>query len=327
LIVRDVQSVLDRCLTSISDVCDEICIVDTGSTDSTAEMASARADRFDAFDGCNDRSGRIADFATARNHCLDLATGQWILSIDADEVFANRGEHTVHDVLEATTASGVAVKMARGESEWLAIRLFRNMSAQRFRNRVHETVRVVGEVVTVEDFTILDLGQQKKPEISAERNVRICKAILAEDRSDLRATFYLAEGLRKLGRYEEAGQFYMDCLCDSRLSDVYRWAALESLGVCFFCLARFRLALDSASLAARLRPDMAESFCLMGDVYLALHDIAAAKASYNMAASRPYPPHGFAVFVRKDAYGEYPLRQLTSLRGICDKNGIDYDLL
>ena len=50
----------------------------------------------------------------------------------------------------------------------------------------------------------------KKPETSADRNLRICESILRDDPGDLRAAFYRAEGLRKLGRYREAGQAYMD---------------------------------------------------------------------------------------------------------------------
>lgn len=325
LIVRDVESVLERCLESIAGVYDELCIVDTGSGDRTPEIAAAHADRFGTFLDCNDRSGKISDFSAARNHCVDLAGGEWILSIDADEVFTHHSDSPVRDVLAGSTATAAAVTMARGETEWLAVRLFRNTPAQRFRNRVHETVRVTGDVLTIREIRIRDLGQPRKPETSADRNVRICESILRDDPGDLRAAFYRAEGLRKLGRYREAGQAYMDCLDHQGFVGPYRWAALESLGACFLHLGRWRQALDAARLAARLRPDLAESFCLMGDAYLAMHDIARAKTAYLEAASRPYPPRGYNLFVRKTSYGEYPLEQLRALRALCEKNGFDYE--
>lgn len=325
LIVRDAESVLERCLESITGVYDELCIVDTGSSDRTAEIAGTYADRFGTFLDCNDRSGKISDFAAARNHCLDLASGDWILSIDSDEVFTNRSDRSVREVLTAETATAAAVTVARGETEWLAIRLFRNMPTQRYRHRVHETVRAVGDVLTVREIRLRDLGQECKPETSAERNVRICGSILRDDPNDLRAAFYLAEGLRKLGRYQEAGRAYMDCLDHDQFTGPYRWAALESLGVCFLHLGRWRQALDAARMAALLQPGLAESYCLMGDAYLAMHDIARAKLSYLQAASQQYPPEGYSLFVRKRSYGEYPLDQLRALRAVCEKNGIDYE--
>jgi glycosyltransferase involved in cell wall biosynthesis len=325
LIVRDVESVLERCLESIDGVYHELCIVDTGSSDRTPEIARTHADRFRSILDCNDQSGKISDFAAARNHCLDLASGEWIFSIDADEVFTNRSDRDVRDILSFGDATAVAITMARGETEWLAIRIFRNMPTQRFRHRVHETVRVAGDVLTVRELRFRDLGQQNKPETSAERNVRMCASILGDDPTDLRAAFYLAEGLRKLGRYHEAGQAYLDCLEHDRFIGPYRWAALESLGVCFLHLERWRQALDAARMAARLRPDMAENYCLMGDAYLAMHDIARAKAAYLKAARQSYPPEGYSLFVRKSSYRDYPLEQLGAIRKVCEKNGIDYD--
>lgn len=39
MIVKNEEEVLDRCLSSIADLMDEIIIVDTGSTDRTKEIA------------------------------------------------------------------------------------------------------------------------------------------------------------------------------------------------------------------------------------------------------------------------------------------------
>ena len=43
MIVRDEEAVLDRCLTSIADLVDDIVIVDTGSTDATVDIARSTA--------------------------------------------------------------------------------------------------------------------------------------------------------------------------------------------------------------------------------------------------------------------------------------------
>ena len=40
MIVKNEEAVLDRCLSSVSDLVDEIIVVDTGSTDSSREIAA-----------------------------------------------------------------------------------------------------------------------------------------------------------------------------------------------------------------------------------------------------------------------------------------------
>src|SRR5512140_3106181 len=84
LIVRDEARLLPRCLRSIAGAYDELCIVDTGSSDNTLEIARKAGARTLQFTACNDAEGKIEDFAAPRNAALQLATGDWILQIDAD---------------------------------------------------------------------------------------------------------------------------------------------------------------------------------------------------------------------------------------------------
>ena len=49
MIVKNEESVLDRCLASIADLMDEIVIVDTGSDDRTKEIAGRYTDRIYDF--------------------------------------------------------------------------------------------------------------------------------------------------------------------------------------------------------------------------------------------------------------------------------------
>jgi glycosyltransferase involved in cell wall biosynthesis len=60
---------------------DEMIIVDTGSTDTTRDIAEVFGAKVFDFEW-ND------DFAAARNHSLEKASGDWILVMDADEVIA-----------------------------------------------------------------------------------------------------------------------------------------------------------------------------------------------------------------------------------------------
>ena len=91
LIVRNEAPRIIPCLESLRPYVEEICVLDTGSTDGSVEAirASGLADRFETFWGCNEggsQTGRIEDFALARNRSFDLARQPWILWVDGDDV-------------------------------------------------------------------------------------------------------------------------------------------------------------------------------------------------------------------------------------------------
>ena len=79
MIVKNEESVLERCLDSVADLVDEIIIVDTGSTDRTKEIATRYTDKIYDFKW-------IDDFSAARNFSFSKATMDYIYVADADEV-------------------------------------------------------------------------------------------------------------------------------------------------------------------------------------------------------------------------------------------------
>ncbi len=96
MIARDEAERLERCLASVRGVADEVCLVDTGSQDGTAELARALGARVE------ERPWRD-DFAEARNASLAMARGDWILVLDADEELASEGARAA---LERFAAGG-----------------------------------------------------------------------------------------------------------------------------------------------------------------------------------------------------------------------------
>ena len=78
MIVKNEEKTLDRCLSCVAELMDEIIVVDTGSTDRTKEIAARYTDRIYDF-------AWVDDFSAARNYAFSKATGDYIYSADADE--------------------------------------------------------------------------------------------------------------------------------------------------------------------------------------------------------------------------------------------------
>ncbi|MDL2259215.1 glycosyltransferase family 2 protein, partial [Eubacteriales bacterium OttesenSCG-928-K08] len=79
MIVRNEEATLARCLNSIKGVADEIIIVDTGSTDTTVDVAKYFTDKVYSFEW-------VDDFSAARNFSFSKATMEYLLWLDADDV-------------------------------------------------------------------------------------------------------------------------------------------------------------------------------------------------------------------------------------------------
>ena len=144
LIVRNEGKNLDACLETLAPFVDEICVLDTGSTDDTLQIAA----RFEA---------RIArrpwddDFAAARNACIELATGDWILMVDADELLDPESVGGLRPLLDSPTTQAYLVwidnldggfdRQGRPTFQSIGVpRLFRNRPEIRFERPVHESI-------------------------------------------------------------------------------------------------------------------------------------------------------------------------------------------
>ena len=79
MIVKNEEAILDRCLSSIKGIVDEIIIVDTGSNDNTKKIAYKYTDKVFDFEW-------VQDFSKARNFSFSKATKDYIMWLDADDV-------------------------------------------------------------------------------------------------------------------------------------------------------------------------------------------------------------------------------------------------
>ncbi len=130
---------LSRSLDSIKNIADEIIVIDTGSTDSTVEIAESYGAKI-LNTTWND------DFSTPRNMAIDAAVGDWIIFLDADEFFATSKkiraaiEKVGKDVI---LIPRINIDESNNNSEisrdWCA-RIFKNVDYLRYKGLIHENI-------------------------------------------------------------------------------------------------------------------------------------------------------------------------------------------
>lgn len=200
MIVRNEEAVLDACLESASGAVDEICILDTGSTDRTTEIAERNGAKVGRFTWCD-------DFAAARNASLDMAAGEWILVLDADERLAPGSTSEIRRLTSEGAAIGYFGRMSnlddRGVSagDYLAFRLFRNRADVRFSGKIHEEILPDAAASGLPigygpKFKILHLGCAPgfiESRNKRQRNLDIALKWASEEPDNFRANLHVAE--------------------------------------------------------------------------------------------------------------------------------------
>jgi tetratricopeptide (TPR) repeat protein len=212
MIVRDEEANLSACLSSVTDLVDEVIVVDTGSADRSREVAAAHGARVFDFPWRD-------DFAAARNESLRHARGDWTFWLDADDrldednrqklqrLFAQPGQENVAYMMRQFSLPG-AVSGATPVVD--QAKLFRNDPRVRWEYRVHEqilpAVLCQGGRARQTDIIFHHTGYQD-PAVrrrKLERNLRLLLLQDAERPGDPFTLFNLGATYLDLGRAAEA---------------------------------------------------------------------------------------------------------------------------
>lgn len=93
LATRNEEANLDRCLSAVRTIADEIVIADEQSTDKTVQIAQRYKAKIISVSHQN-------NFHINKNVAIDAATGQWILQLDADEVVSPELATEIRSIVE-----------------------------------------------------------------------------------------------------------------------------------------------------------------------------------------------------------------------------------
>jgi len=142
IITRNASAQLGACLESAS-FADEIVVVDSASTDGTAELAAARGARVLQKD-------EWLGFGPQKQYAVDAARNDWVLCLDADERVSADLRASILAALAAPAAGAYAMprcnrfmgrwlRHGEGYPDW-SLRLFDRRRARWSDDAVHEKV-------------------------------------------------------------------------------------------------------------------------------------------------------------------------------------------
>jgi len=206
MIVKNEEAHLERCLKSVEVLKSEIVIVDTGSTDSTIEIA-------EKFTKNIYHQKWQDDFSLHRNYSFSKCKGDWIIQIDADEelIFDDKVHPTdfivwLHQLSDSINAVGLPLKDWRESKGVFAaeidiIRIFRSGKVK-YRRRIHNEPMYENDPVYFSGMHLKHYGYDLTPEQEkekAERTIGLLLKSIEDELDDYQSYFYLAQAYASWG--------------------------------------------------------------------------------------------------------------------------------
>lgn len=319
LIVRNEESVLENCLSSVKDVIDEIIIVDTGSTDNTKSIAKNFNAKIYDFNWCN-------DFSKARNYSFSKATKDYILWLDADDIIPEKDiekfKHLKYDLDKNIDSITMIYSRMRNEKNETTFSLRRHRLVKRENNflwfgRIHEYLAVYGNIF----HSDIEIHHKKEILNSGTRNLEIFLEMKNDNELfTTRDTFYFANELFDNKRYEEATEQYELFLSKSDGWVEDKKTATFNLYKCYIQLSKQNKVLPLLFSSFTYGKPRADICCCIANTFLDLKKYDEAIFWYKVALTCK-PDKNYMGFNYKDYYTFIPAIQLC----VCYCNINDYE--
>lgn len=155
VLAKNQEEMIVDCLESLT-FCDEIVVIDNGSTDRTVEIAKKMKARVVAFTS--------DDFSSLRNKGLEEIKGEWVLYVDTDERVSPTLRKSIESAvvrIEEKEIGGYKLQRKNfyyGNHEWPFVekleRLFRKDALKGWQGKLHESPQVRGEIEELDGFLL-----------------------------------------------------------------------------------------------------------------------------------------------------------------------------
>lgn len=285
VITRNNEATIDKCLSSLYNIFDEIVIVDTGSTDATLEIAGKYTSNISEFHWNN-------DFAQARNYAVSKAQHNFIFSIDSDESLKSMDETQLLNFIDTNPDNCI------GQIEILNLQedgTFQHDHVSRIFNREHFHFEgTVHEQLVPENHRIIPLKIQIVHYGYADKAANIRKAgmyrkMLLAELEEKPDDGYI---LYQIGRtydieknYSKAADAYTAAIChtpDHNLS--YFRSCLDELCYALINISKPETAADIINKIGYPYED-ADGYFLFGHLYMNLGNFSEAVKCFEKATT------------------------------------------
>ncbi|MCL6456586.1 MAG: tetratricopeptide repeat protein [Gorillibacterium sp.] len=316
MIVKNEEDVIAHCLRSTRTAADEWIVVDTGSTDRTVEIAQNEGATVYSREWLN-------DFAASRNESIELATGEWILVLDADETLEEgQGEMLRQLVADAADADGFFVRIMNyigtdskqaNSSVSASLRLFRNKPAYRYAGRIHE--QIVQPILTAHPqarliYSSLQLNHggylpevvQKKNKV--QRNLELLHKELENTDNESFHRYNLGIEYMRMGDFEHG----LEQLRSSKAAADWTLTSFGHVVIireahCLQVLERWEEAIQLCEMAVQRLTDFPDLFFVLGRIYYHLHNWSAARNAFRQALAIGEAPPQYTSISGAGTYG------------------------
>lgn len=309
MIVKNEELVLDRCLSSVYSLVDEIIIVDTGSTDKTKEIAQKYTDKIYDFEWCD-------DFSKARNFSFSKATGKYIMWLDADDVVTKENLEKLQKLKSGLIYGSVDFYMLKYDIafdecgkptfSYYRERIVKNTEELKWQGFVHEYLTPTRKI----EYEDISIKHNKIKNTDLKRNLKMYeKKIDTSYKFLTRDLYYYSRELYYNGEYEKAIIFFNKTLSQNDLWIEDRIGAIELKARCENFLKQYNNAIDTLLQSFKYDIPRANILCLLGDtfIYRNCHNIA---ISWYMLAIKCQDDKNILGFKNVDFYDFYPKLQL-----------------
>ena len=234
MIVKNEERCLEKCLIHASKLADKIYITDTGSTDSTVEIARKHGAHISYFEWCN-------DFAAARNYALAQSDCDWNLILDADEYLISGKKEDLEKFAETRDCTGSILRHDHYLEENGEISISKTYTIRfvprgtQYRGCIHE--QIVSPLPNAPLPLVFDHDGYLQ-DGKGQRNLTILLEQLKHSPENPYLLYQTAHTMRLLKKYKEADsyfdQFYRllpASLCAYQTGGIISWIyTLKELG-------------------------------------------------------------------------------------------------
>ncbi|MBA9042894.1 glycosyltransferase involved in cell wall biosynthesis [Bacillus aryabhattai] len=281
MIVKNEEDSIGQCLESIYQLVDEINIIDTGSNDQTKKIASKYTDRIYDFEW-------VHDFSKARNYAFEKATKDYILWLDADDVFLEEDQQKLLALklnLESSVDS-VTMKYILATDEYGNVtsslrrnRLVKRRNGFRWIGAVHEYLEVWGNIMNSEVAVT-----HKSIHHDSDRNLKIYekKLLTGEDFSP-RDLYYFANELKDHRQFKRAIEFYEKFLSTEKGWIEDNIAACRNLADCYHEIFDKERMIKSLLRSFTYTAPRPEICCRLAHYFIEKNDYQSAVFWYDLA--------------------------------------------